>query len=106
MNKSELPVQIKGSQAKSIEKQNLKNTSMNIKPKPSLNIKNHDRSTVKTKESKSRHKDTATKKSSKSGRNDKRMANSANRYTAEATATRRGKTFGWTKSISLYRQTF
>lgn len=90
MNKSELPVQIKGSQTKSIEKQNLKNTSINTKPKPSLNIKNNDRSTIKTKESKSRHKDTVAKKNYKSGRNDKRMASSANRYTAEATATRRG----------------
>jgi len=70
-NKSELNANNKSIQ-KSVEKHNVKNTNTALKNKPSLNIKNTDKSHVRSRDSKNRSKDTSTRRSGRTGRSEKR----------------------------------
>lgn len=90
-NRQESQGQERISQPKSIEKHSLKNTSMNVKTKPGLNIKQNDRSKLKHKETKQRYKETVNKKGSKGSKNDRKGTASASRHTTDAFASRRGK---------------
>ena len=70
-NKSELPINNKSIQ-KSVEKHSVKNTSTTLKQKPNLNIKNQDKSHVRSRDSKNRSKDASTRRSGRTGKSEKR----------------------------------